>query len=507
MNLSKDKRMELELEQIAEDNRALQRAIDRALQGMQAAEAALQATRRDSLKLAAAIRQMPSRQSTLDGSSHIGAESDADSEAREAVSVIANIETFSDFALAVISAWQGNSWGVINRYPLQYGIFGFQGKWLKQLLEHYFRRSGESRPKQPLALAWYDKKANDRHMRAAQLQSARDFLAAVIKLSIEPRGVHSPLGKLMIMDAALDHGLTHALLKRTEINLGLDVISADGRYIKPNLPSIYEDEALYLQSFAQERLKERESQWSNLPGQMPQHLRARYTWFEQLASERDMNFAKQADGVLRLPYIQLELSVPAELLRWRGKRDERAEQAPLQQDRLRQLVYGSPVAANARAVLPSGWCSAVDHGEIYRQGKFKGQTHTGLDINRCDDADEGLPVCAVADGQVVFAGVGAGAWGNLVVIRHPDGMWSRYGHLKTIAAGIRKGTACSRGALLGTIGRGHQNQFNAHLHFDMCKTALWQNNPSWWSAGNPAEIEKHYVDPLVFIAQRGWWRL
>ena len=341
-------------------------------------------------------------------------------------------------------------------------------------------------------------------MREAQLAVAREFLLDVTRLSIEPRGIRSPLGQLMIMDAAVDHGLTHDILKRTEINLGLDVIKADGRYVKPYLPAFYDDEVLYFQRFALERLKERETKWESMSQQTHERLRERYEWFDKLAYEWDMKFEAQDDGALHLGSINIRVPLPGELLQ--SEADAKVLRSTAQAS-AGQLAYGSPVDPAARAVLPPGWCSAIDHREIYKISKFKGQMHTGLDINRCDDKDEGLPVFAVADGLVVFAGVGAGSWGNLVVIKHADGMWSRYGHLKTIAPQIRKGATCARGALIGLIGRGYRGQFNAHLHFDMCKTSLWQGNPSWWSAKDPAEIHRHYVDPVAFIAERGWWLL
>lgn len=489
-----NEQLKLTLARIAEHNRTLINSINRSLQGMQAAQETLEAMRQDSLVASKTIDKMTAGHKVPEDSSAV--KTDAEGNARRAVSVISPIESFLDFAIAVISAWQGNSWGVINRDPLEYGLFGFKGKRLQQVLDNYVERSKDPPPNQPPSLAWYVEKAQDRHMRAAQLQTARDFLQTVTRLSIQPRGIRSLLGKLMIMDAAVDHGLTHDILKRAEVNLGLDVIKADGRYIKPFLPALFNDETLYFQRFALERLKEHQAQRSHLPQRIQERLRARYKWFEKLAFEQGMTFESQSDGVINLEASNITVSLPAELL---PNRD-----APQTQSSA-PLPYGSPVDPAARAVLPSGWCSAIDHGEIIQHTKFRGQMHTGLDINRCDDVDEGLPVYAVADGLIIFAGVGAGAWGNLVVIRHPDGMWSRYGHLKNIAASIRKGEHCSRGALLGTIGRGHKAQFNAHLHLDMCKTSLWQANPSWWSAKNPAEIARHYVDPVAFIAARGWW--
>lgn len=512
MNLTPREQVQLKLAlaRIAEHNRTLINVIDTTLKGMHAARETLEAMRQDSLIASTAIEKMTAAHTVQDDNSVVKAEAGAPSEdsaeskAGGPVSVVSPIESFLDFAIAIISAWQGNSWGVINPDPLAYGLFGFRGKRLQKVLDNYCDRTNEALANQPLSLSWYADKANDRHMRAAQLQIARDFLQTVMKLSIEPRGVRSPLGKLMIMDAAVDHGLTHEILKRTEVDLGLDVIKADGRYVKPFLPALFNDEVLYFQHFALERMKGREAQRADLPRQIQERMRERYEWFEKLAFERDMTFEEQAEGVVDLGAIKIAVPLPEELLRVRVE----AQTMPSREKAgAGQLPYGSPVDPAAKAVLPPGWCSAIDHGEIYQHTKFRGQMHTGLDINRCDDVDEGLPVYSIADGLIFFAGVGAGSWGNLVVIRHPDGMWSRYGHLKNIAASIRNGETCSRGALLGTIGRGHKQQFNAHLHFDMCKTALWNGNPSWWSANNPAEIKRNYVDPAEFISERGWWLL
>ena len=513
MNLTphKQEQLRLVLAQIADCKQTALDAIDGTLKGLQAAEEILETIKLNGLIASSAIQKMESVQGgILDHILAAKAEpatpsgDSAEIRTQESVSVVSNIGSFLDFAIAVISVWRGNSWAVIHPDPLEYGLFGFRGKQLQKVLDYYFSRPNESLPQQPLSLSWYSEKAKDPHMREAQLAVARDCQLDVTRLSIEPRGIRTPLGKLMIMDAAVDHGLTHDILKRAEIHMGLDVIKADGRYVKPYLPTFYDDEVLYFQHFALERLKERETKWESMSQQTHERLRERYEWFEKLAYERDMKFEEHDDGAVHLGSINIRVPLPDELLQ------SEAEPKRLRsttRSSLKQLVYGSPVDPAAGAVLPPGWCSAIDHGEIYKTSKFKGQMHTGLDINRCDDKDEGLPVYSVADGLVVFAGVGAGSWGNLVVIKHPDGMWSRYGHLKTIAPKIRKGETCARGALLGSIGRGHQQQFNAHLHFDMCKTSLWQDNPSWWSARNPAEIERHYVDPVAFIAGRGWWLL
>ena len=73
--------------------------------------------------------------------------------------------------------------------------------------------------------------------------------------------------------------------------------------------------------------------------------------------------------------------------------------------------------------------------------------HLGVDYA----AAAGTPVSTVGDGAVVFAGY-KGPNGNLVIVRHPNGYTTSYGHLARIAKGIRRGAAVRQGDVVGTVG-------------------------------------------------------
>ena len=73
--------------------------------------------------------------------------------------------------------------------------------------------------------------------------------------------------------------------------------------------------------------------------------------------------------------------------------------------------------------------------------------HLGVDYA----APAGTPVSTVGDGTVVFAGR-KGPNGNLVIVRHPNGYTTSYGHLARIARGIRQGAAVRQGDVIGTVG-------------------------------------------------------
>lgn len=62
--------------------------------------------------------------------------------------------------------------------------------------------------------------------------------------------------------------------------------------------------------------------------------------------------------------------------------------------------------------------------------------HAGLDIRT--GGREGLPVHAAADGYVSRIAVFTGGYGNVIFIKHPNGLTTVYGHLKTLADTLGK---------------------------------------------------------------------
>ncbi|MCR4310144.1 MAG: peptidoglycan DD-metalloendopeptidase family protein [Deltaproteobacteria bacterium] len=73
--------------------------------------------------------------------------------------------------------------------------------------------------------------------------------------------------------------------------------------------------------------------------------------------------------------------------------------------------------------------------------------HFGVDYA----APAGTPVSTVGDGTVVFAGY-KGPNGNLVIVRHPNGYTTSYGHLSRIVKGIRRGAMVRQGDVIGKVG-------------------------------------------------------
>ncbi len=100
-------------------------------------------------------------------------------------------------------------------------------------------------------------------------------------------------------------------------------------------------------------------------------------------------------------------------------------------------------------------------------GRRKGEFHTGIDIA----VDRGTPICAAADGTVIFAGW-QGNYGYYVQIEHEDGVVTGYAHNSRIT--VRKGDAVKQGqqvALAGMTGRAN----GYHCHFEVLVDNKFQN--------------------------------
>ncbi len=89
----------------------------------------------------------------------------------------------------------------------------------------------------------------------------------------------------------------------------------------------------------------------------------------------------------------------------------------------------------------------------------KTKFHGGIDIA----VPKGTPVGAAAEGIVKFAGW-KGGYGNLVIIEHPDGTQTRYGHNdKLLVAEGQKISAGEKISLSGSTGK----STGPHLHFEV----------------------------------------
>jgi len=150
---------------------------------------------------------------------------------------------------------------------------------------------------------------------------------------------------------------------------------------------------------------------------------------------------------------------------------------------------------------PELWYVALRHGP---SSYSTGGRHTGIDYNvqvpPRGDIDLGLPVWAVADGEIVGTWYSAANLGSVLIkVRH-DGapLWVRYWHLSRneLFLSWRAGMAVESGQKLGNLGDYPPGpRAGSHLHFDMARV---QFHPGvWWTAASMAWED--WLDPVPIL--------
>jgi murein DD-endopeptidase MepM/ murein hydrolase activator NlpD len=153
--------------------------------------------------------------------------------------------------------------------------------------------------------------------------------------------------------------------------------------------------------------------------------------------------------------------------------------------RFRDSYYDERGVSLKRATL----ASPLKFNPRITSGFSRSRKHPILGFNRSHlatdyAAPEGSPVLAVANGTVTFAGWNDG-YGNLVQIRHVNGMTSGYGHLSRIGQGVRTGQPIKQGDLVGLVGQTGLAT-GPHLHFMMTNRGIPINPVPTLKKGEPA---------------------
>jgi murein DD-endopeptidase MepM/ murein hydrolase activator NlpD len=109
---------------------------------------------------------------------------------------------------------------------------------------------------------------------------------------------------------------------------------------------------------------------------------------------------------------------------------------------------------------------------------FGGRRHPVLGIFRRHQgtdyaANSGTQVRSIGDGVVVTAGV-RGGYGNVIDVRHPNGIVTRYGHLRGFAKGVRSGARVAMGETIGFVGMTGLAT-GPHLHFEVLVNGVARN--------------------------------
>ena len=98
-------------------------------------------------------------------------------------------------------------------------------------------------------------------------------------------------------------------------------------------------------------------------------------------------------------------------------------------------------------------------GKVWSEyGLRNGRPHKGIDIG----AKQGTPIYAVLDGTVVYSGV-QGAYGNVVVVEHPDFVMTVYAHNEKNLVSVNE--KVKQGQQIATVGA-TGNARGAHVRFE-----------------------------------------
>ena len=100
-------------------------------------------------------------------------------------------------------------------------------------------------------------------------------------------------------------------------------------------------------------------------------------------------------------------------------------------------------------------------GSRYHPVLHRWRAHEGVDFS----AAYGTPVRATADGIVARVGREDGGYGNVIDLRHPNGIRTRYGHLSRFAPGLHTGERVAQGETIGYVGSTGLST-GPHLHYE-----------------------------------------
>ena len=93
------------------------------------------------------------------------------------------------------------------------------------------------------------------------------------------------------------------------------------------------------------------------------------------------------------------------------------------------------------------------------------------------------------------------SYGNYVKIRHNNGMYTLYAHLKYGSVNVNKGDKVKKGQVIGYMGNtGHS--FGAHLHFEVRNTSDKKINPTPYI---DADLPNNRKEDVIMLPNRGYF--
>lgn len=124
------------------------------------------------------------------------------------------------------------------------------------------------------------------------------------------------------------------------------------------------------------------------------------------------------------------------------------------------------------------------------------RAHQGTDYA----ANSGTPVRSIGDGVVIFAGR-RGGYGNVIDVRHPNGMVSRYAHMRGFAKGVRGGVRVAMGQTIGYVGMTGLAT-GPHLHFEILVNGVQRNPRTALATKTGKPLPEQYRPEFNLLRQR-----
>lgn len=155
--------------------------------------------------------------------------------------------------------------------------------------------------------------------------------------------------------------------------------------------------------------------------------------------------------------------------------------------------------------------------------------HTGIDIISDQHSLTDTPIYVIADGTVenicrtndtdkycdgtpldiTSISTANHGYGNTVIVKHDNGLYSLYGHLDGIEKSIKKGAKIKQGQKIGKMGNSayekRESSFGKHLHFETRKFGTLHSSDKkgnyYWGYTLEHPDELGYLNPKKYIGQ------
>ena len=154
-------------------------------------------------------------------------------------------------------------------------------------------------------------------------------------------------------------------------------------------------------------------------------------------------------------------------------------------------------------------CRELECGKCFITQKYKALTHKGIDMVADINGQHAIDnVVAHSDGIVVWRqtgqknnpkATGNASYGNCVKIKHADGYYTLYAHLRSVS--VKLNQAVKRGQVLGVMGNTGRSS-GAHLHWEVRNTKDTRINPTPYI---DADLPSNKIEYQVYDNVKNKW--